>query len=558
MWSPEPSPEMSDRPMHKRLRALRRAYAEQLPHRITQLEGAWQGLQKEWSPEIFDSMQLMAHSLAGSGAIFGFAALSTAARELETFLKGLNLGSLSADQNQRVEISSHLSTIRQACLESDLGEEAAEAIDRSLGEPFERQKHKRLIFLVSRNSELAAELSFQLGCFGYIIRTFFDCGEIEDRLDEATPAAIIVDAEPFDPALSEAKRTTDTLKRFELAVPMVVLTSRSDLQSRLQAVRAGVDAFFTTPPDVRKLVEKLEILTHPQGGDPYRILVVQHDYQSALNYSLSLQRAGMTAALATQPEQALKELVDFRPDLVLMDVDLPGVSGPELAAIIRQTDAHVHVPIVFLSHQARVERQLEVMRSGADDLLTQPIELEHLTSVVSYHVQRSRVLRYFMAHDSLTGLLNHTELMERLESDFQLAVRHERPVAYALLHIDHLQQINERYGYFAGDCVIKSLARLLTQRLRRTDIVGRYAGEEFAVIMPDTSGKRATRVLDELRALYAEIPQSSAEGPFYATFSGGVSSLPGHDLAIALHEEARRALRSAVRQGRNRLVLADE
>ncbi len=556
------SSEPTERPMAQRLRSLRRAYAQQLPHRIAQIESASRALPEIGWRDALRSLRLMAHSLAGSGAIFGYDRLSEKARNLVSMLAQIEATEEEQDLD-RDRLMAEVAELREACFDAEdhdgTGEIEAAAMtndDRDVL-PFEPTKSRRLLFLVTRNSSLAADLSFQLGCFGYLVRAFADAREPLERLDES-PAVLIVDADPFAPVVAETREFVDELRRRNLSMPVVLISVRSDLQTRLEAVRAGVDVFLTSPPSIRKLVERLEVLTHSQPSDPFRVLVVQQSYQDALRHSLVLQRSGMTAAIATQPDRALKELVDFQPDVVLLNVDLPEVTGPELAAIIRQSDAYIHVPIVFLSEGAPVDVQLGIMRSGADDLVDDPEDLESLVSTVSYHAQRSRSLRYFLSHDSLTGVLNHTEFMQRLEAEFEQSARHQRSFSYAIIDLDNLRSINERYGYLTGDGVIKSLAGLLTQRLRKTDLVGRWGGEEFGVIMPDTPGKGALRVLDEIRALFSELPHRSSEGTFHASFTAGIAALPGYDLAVELHEDARRSLTVASRQGRNRVVLVND
>ncbi len=131
-------------------------------------------------------------------------------------------------------------------------------------------------------------------------------------------------------------------------------------------------------------------------------------------------------------------------------------------------------------------------------------------------------------------------------------------MAYALLDIDHLQAINQSFGHLSGDSVLRSLARLLQKRLRRTDIVARYGGDEFTIVLPETTGSNAVRVLGGVCGLFSEIRHHSAETEFLPTFSCGVATIPEHEEAVELHQAARMALVSARRQGGNRVVLAEE
>jgi diguanylate cyclase (GGDEF)-like protein len=236
-----------------------------------------------------------------------------------------------------------------------------------------------------------------------------------------------------------------------------------------------------------------------------------------------------------------------------MDMYMPGCTGEELAKVIRQQEAYVSVPIVFLSTETDTGRQLAAMQIGGDDFLTKPIRPEHLVSAVAARVHRYRVLRSYMERDSLTGLLNHTRLKEQLEVEVKRARRQGRSLAFVMIDIDRFKLVNDTYGHPTGDRVIKSLSHLLQQRLRRTDIIGRYGGEEFAVILTDTDGPTAIKLLDEIRAAFAQVRQQADGGEFSVTFSGGVAELSRFDSAADLGSAADRALYQAKREGRNRV-----
>jgi diguanylate cyclase (GGDEF)-like protein len=196
------------------------------------------------------------------------------------------------------------------------------------------------------------------------------------------------------------------------------------------------------------------------------------------------------------------------------------------------------------------------MSLGGDDFLTKPIKPGHLVSSVSSRIQRSRMLRSFMVRDSLTGLLNHTAIKDQLEREVARAKRLKTPLAYAMIDIDLFKRVNDTYGHPVGDRVIKSLSRLLKQRLRETDVVGRYGGEEFAVIMSDTDGPAAMKVLDNIRDAFSRFSHLADGKEFSVTFSGGIADVALSGDAIKLGDFADRALYEAKHAGRNRLVLA--
>ena len=248
--------------------------------------------------------------------------------------------------------------------------------------------------------------------------------------------------------------------------------------------------------------------------------------------------------------------MDFRPDLILMNIRFADVSGLHLAAVVRQQDAYANVPIVLLSAAESLESQVEAMRFEANDILITPVPQEFLISAVSNHVQRARALNQFISTDNLTGLLSHTAFLERLDVELERALRNGHHLAYALLDIDHLQAINETYGHLSGDSVLRSLARLLQKRLRRTDIVARYGGDELAVVLPETMGPNALKVLSGICGLFSEIRHHAAETAFLPTFSCGIATIPEWEDAVALHQAARAGLASARRQGGSQVVLA--
>jgi diguanylate cyclase (GGDEF)-like protein len=285
-------------------------------------------------------------------------------------------------------------------------------------------------------------------------------------------------------------------------------------------------------------------------------LIVEEDYQASLDYSLTLQGAGMTTTVVHDPSKLWEALVEERPDLIMVSLSLAGINGFHLAAVIRQQDAYMDIPIILLSTESGLARQVEAMRVEADDVLVTPVSSDVLISSVANQVQRARALNRFVSTDNLTGLLSHSAFLARLVLEVDRAVAANSQLAFAVVDIDHLHAINETYGHLSGDSALTTLARLLKQRLRRSDELGRYGGDEIAIVMPATSGQNSVKVLDGIRGLYAEIREYASNAAYFPTFSCGVAALPGYEDCSALRQAALDALDSARRQGRNRVVLA--
>ena len=179
-----------------------------------------------------------------------------------------------------------------------------------------------------------------------------------------------------------------------------------------------------------------------------------------------------------------------------------------------------------------------------------------LAAVVKTKIERYREMQRHSHHDSLTGLLNHSAAKNRLHLLVQSLQNLPEPLCVAMLDIDHFKSINDTYGHPVGDQVIRSLAWLLKGRLRASDIIGRYGGEEFIVVLRSANLDEAETVLDRIRADFATLPHAHAAGTLRATFSCGIACFPawtsGNDLTHAADE----ALLEAKRLGRNRIVRA--
>jgi diguanylate cyclase (GGDEF)-like protein len=262
----------------------------------------------------------------------------------------------------------------------------------------------------------------------------------------------------------------------------------------------------------------------------------------------------MIAQVVHDPQQATTALRSFQADLLLLDMHMPGCTGLELAAVIRQQPAYVGLPIVFLSGETDPLHQSTARDLGGDDYLVKPIRPEALVHAVTTRAHRARAMRAMMMRDSLTGLFNHSATTDLLELEIERARRNNTPLSVVMIDIDHFKTVNDNYGHSAGDAVLRDLARLLQQRLRRSDVIGRYGGEEFLLILPNTPGLAAAQLIDAIRISFSALRHSSADGDVHVTFSAGIAQLPPHeDTPIQLVQSADKALYRAKRAGRNQV-----
>jgi len=416
---------------------------------------------------------------------------------------------------------------------------------------------KKLVYLIDDDTSLATEMALQLSHFGFRVNVYNSPEQLNDAIAEPDLAAIIMDIVFPEGELAGAEIVMKLSHAERLKTPVIFTSVRGDLPARLAAVRAGAASYITKPVDVRSLVKVLDNITSDQMPEPYRVLIVDDTEQLAGHYAFTLQAAGILTDVVTDPMRMLIHLTDFRPDLVLMDMYMPGCTGSELASVIRQLEDYISVPIVFLSTERDRMKQLSAMQLGGDDFLTKPIATEHVVAAISARLRRYRVLRSHMDQDSLTGLLNHGTTRKHLAVEVSRAVRQNLPFCFAMIDLDHFKKINDNYGHPVGDHVLKNLAELLKQRLRKSDIIGRVGGEEFAVILPHTSGADAALVLDKLRESFSGVRHRAENVEFTATFSCGIAEYRRGASADAVNALADQALYQAKQRGRNQIVMSE-
>lgn len=543
--------------LQAQLDVLREAYAAKLDDKIAQVDCAWKDyLAQQVGPSQREALTLvhrLAHSLAGSGATFGFPAVSDAARRAEIVFKALLQSGEAPNDADGAQIEAALVDLRAA---PHLPRESNPFSGPSETEP--QRNQARMLYLFSDALSGLPSWAASLDAFGYQLRFFDRPAALDAAWRVEAPAAIIADchSEPLGCERDGTLLSSVLSEPRGGEVPVLWTCPKGDLPTRLQAVRLGGAAFFPYPLDVDSLLVKLDDLTAHSAPQPFRILIVDDEPSLGRLFSVILRQAGMETFVVSNPLQVMAPLVDFRPDLILMDVYMPGCSGTELASVIRQQEAYVGIPIMFLSVETDIAKQLAAMRQGGDDFLIKPVQPQHLVSAVTTRATRARTLRNLMVRDSLTGLLNHTKTKEQLGIELDRSRRLSTTVTLVMLDIDHFKAVNDTYGHATGDRVLRSLARLLSQRMRQTDVIGRYGGEEFAVIMNGSGAEDARKKIDEVRASFANLAHFSDGREFRVTFSAGIASAPPFGDAVKLSEAADRALYEAKHAGRNRIQIA--
>ncbi|QLG87550.1 diguanylate cyclase [Chitinibacter bivalviorum] len=412
---------------------------------------------------------------------------------------------------------------------------------------------KRLIYFVAPNIEQFAEIGRQLHFFGFEYKAFNRNSALLAAMHSEKPCAMVID----ETGMSDIStlECLPLLKKL-YAGPLFLANFGLGVDAQLAFLRAGITDFIAQPLNLQAFIDRIDLIDEQDNPSPFKVLLVD-DSDTAAKWTASvLSGAGMVVKHIDNPLTVMPYLANFKPDILLLDVYMPECTGDEIAKVIRQTPQFDSIPIVFLSTETHRGRQLMARSMGGDDFLVKNMEPDELIAAVTITAERYRRIRRWMTRDSLTGLLNHTHVIEALSREVTRAHKESRPLSYAMVDIDFFKRINDQYGHSVGDRVIKSLSRLLKQSMPNPDAVGRYGGEEFALIWSDHTLIRAAQRTDELRVLFQDLAQSNADGHFNASFSAGVAQLKDGMTAQQLIDAADQALYQAKAAGRNQIGLS--
>jgi len=291
-----------------------------------------------------------------------------------------------------------------------------------------------------------------------------------------------------------------------------------------------------------------------------RILLVEDSVVDRHQVGGYLTDWGLDYVAVADGLEALEVLQSSQPpNMALLDWLLPGMDGIDICRHIRQlgTDG-TYIYTVMLTAKNRKQDLIAAMEAGADDYLAKPVNPSELRARIlagKRILELQQHLRFAATHDFLTNLLNRSEIIAALEREFSRAQRDSKAITVILADIDHFKSVNDSLGHAAGDEVLKHIAHKLRADLRQYDVVGRYGGEEFLLILPGCDLKAGKARADRIRHLIEATPITTPYGTASVTISMGITVASGDSLpsvSEVLHQ-ADTSMYAAKKKGRNRV-----
>ncbi len=357
-------------------------------------------------------------------------------------------------------------------------------------------------------------------------------------------SALMIDLDHLDAA---ARQRIRELTARHSGIPVLLSGSDGNLQNRIDAVHLGAVRFLEKPLDPDRMRESLRQIRETASAGSAPVLIVDDDEQF-LNLAASvLSRNGFSTYALSSTTNLMEALAEVRPELLILDLLMPGISGFDICKLLRQSTAWRNLPIVVTTALTGLDVRVAAFRAGADDYLTKPFVDEELLARIRVRLDRARLEREIAERDSLTGLLLRRPFVACAQAAIADARRTGRPLSICLIDIDHFKKVNDQRGHLAGDRVLSGFGRQIQARFRREDLRGRWGGEEFAIVLPGqdavTSAQAISRFLEEFSGTAFT---DDLGNEFTCTFSGGVAAL-GYDGAT---------LEDLIRTADNRLYCA--
>ncbi len=291
-----------------------------------------------------------------------------------------------------------------------------------------------------------------------------------------------------------------------------------------------------------------------------RLLVV--DDQAANIHAVHQIFAGTYQVLmATSGEQAIALCMKSPPDLILLDVAMPGIDGLETCRRLKHMEATRDIPVIFVTGGSRADEENVCWEAGGIDFISKPINPLTLKNRVRAHLQlkqQADTLREMAFRDGLTGVFNRRYFDERYQTEWRRAQRSGGPLSLIMIDVDHFKRYNDHYGHQAGDDCLRAVASALNGELNRpADLLARYGGEEFVCILPETGIEGARLEAERMRQAVEQLalPHAGVETGARVTVSVGVACIAGiaDEAPALLLSWADQQLYRAKQSGRNRV-----
>ena len=439
--------------------------------------------QQKLSEEKRAEAEKNSHSLKGALGTFGFPEGSRCAGQLEK-----QLGEIAASQSNSPKPPSteQVSSLQEQVLVLRQVLSPASALDsapKNLTSSQEGQppaSPQDYILLVDADTTITNSLALQAREHQLNLVQAKSLAIARRKLNQGLPKAVIL-----DPSISKSPQTSlkflQELSQYQPPLTTFIWSVKTSLEQRLALTRQGGQRFFEKSTALGQVFAAIQASLRQSKANEGRILIVDDDPVILATLEQLLRPWGFDITTLEDPRAFWETLEQTQPDLLILDVKMPHVTGIELCQVVRNDERWSNLAILILTAHTEAKMVNQVFGAGADDFVPKPITGPELVVRVVNRLERSKLLQRILQTDPLTGLLNYQQSSQMLQQQIQTANQVGQPFCLALVDIKGFRHINRRHGHRLGDIVLRHVAQSLSQALGNDHIVARWGGEEFVI-----------------------------------------------------------------------------
>jgi diguanylate cyclase (GGDEF)-like protein len=502
-------------------------------------------LQGKLNEEMQSQAKQEAHKLVGSLGMFGSDEGSRLAQEIESLMEKGN----QLKQATKQHLLQLVVELRQ---ELQLLNFKYKPGLRSLNQ---LANERPLLLIVERDREFAETLARETKNWDLRTQIAPNAIAAKELIAEDCPDVVFLDLPAHD-STDNALGLLAELSHRTPPIPVIIITEQDSLLDRVKVARLGGRTVLQKPVSPTTVLETVNQILQSSLPTEAKVMVVDDDPQILIAVQTLLVPWGLKVYTLDNPLRFLEAIAIAEPELLILDVEMPGVSGIELCQVARNAPQWSGLPILFLTGHSDTTTKQQIFAAGADDYISKPIVEPELITRILNRLERSRVQRHLAEIDALTFVPNRRKSTQDLERQLAWSDRHHQPFCFAIVDLDNLKQINHNYGHAIGDRVLSRLGQVLRQAFHTQDVVGRWGGTEFVVGMAGMNKSDGARRLLELLKSFRQIEFTTTNAQkFHATFSAAVVEYPqaGNNLQ-ALYQAADTILEQAKTTGRNKIL----
>jgi diguanylate cyclase (GGDEF)-like protein len=493
--------------INERREKLLKAFLNQVPGRVSAILENWQQLIEDWDNKLLETLLERINALSEASGKFGITEIKQSGESLHTHLARYDTPDAIPTRQDLKALDGLVHAFRDA---------ATQACNQQPSKATSRQSQtsdaaaESILYLLGIDEGMVPGLSQELEQVQFKTRRVESTAELTEALQKrnGSASALISHTAWLNELYPSSQEGGLWHREGGISdLQTAFISDSKDLQTRLAAMRTDAKAYWTLPVDAQLIANRMRELTSPREHAAYKVLIVEDDI-SQIDFATGiLKKAGFECRGVSDPLRVMDLLHDFKPDLILMDLYMPGASGAELTTVIREEQEFINIPIVFLSGEQDRDKQLSALSFGGEDFLSKPISPKLLIKAVTLRIRRARQLSHNpgseSGSDKKSPFLSRNYLFDRVDQHSPSADS-DGVDAVLYAQIDKAEQIIDSLGISGMDVAMSEIGMHLRSLLQPRDILSRLGDHSLGLLVHrdsiaelETLGKQLCRHLSE-------------------------------------------------------------